>query len=128
MALCNGWFARILLVAALACIPGALIAQGTEVTIEPLDTRTWDLLWAQAAATGGSPRMAGAVTRVVVPDGASRYLFTTPAHPAHPTVVYQAVKKEEGKSTTTTRAWSSGAPAALGRWLDQLTQAAAAGG
>jgi hypothetical protein len=96
------------------------ISAAEEIEVQPLGPSGWNSIWGHAVATGSGPRMVGPLTRIDVPREHASYLFTTPAHPAHPSIVRRSYREDDGKTVVETQAWSSGAPAAFKRWLKQI--------
>lgn len=92
-----------------------------EVDINGITPAGWNRLWDQAMAkSGGRAQPDGQVWVIEVPSERAVYFFTTPLHPAHPSIVRRARVEGDKGAFVQTVAWTDGAPVAFEAWLAAL--------
>lgn len=110
-------------IALLFCLGLSAVVVGDEIDIRGVTPAGWNALWNEALAKSeGRARPDGPVWVIEVPSERAVYFFTTPLHPAHPSIVRRGrVEGDKGAYIKTT-AWTDGAPEPFKVWLQGLLE------
>lgn len=94
-----------------------------EIDINALTPALWDRLWNQAMVkSGGRAQPDGQVWVVEVPRERAVFFFTTPLHPAHPSIVRRGRQEGDKGAFIKTIAWTDGSPEPFRAWLKALLE------